>query len=105
MATQLNPRTTERLTGWKSLEPNHRKLITSNKMAAVTKIGVSSLGTEKEISGRCTVTIVPTRKNDCRASSNECTALIVMFVTVKSGAGVDSEGQRNWRFGGKKEDV
>lgn len=49
-ATPLNPHTTERLTGWKSLEPNHTKLITSNKMAAVTKIGVCSslLGTEKK---------------------------------------------------------
>lgn len=41
MATPLNPHTTENLTGCKSLRPNHRKLITSNKMAAVTKIGVS----------------------------------------------------------------
>lgn len=29
-----------RETGWKSPEPNHTKLITSNKMVAVTKIGV-----------------------------------------------------------------
>lgn len=44
------PQTTEKLMGWKSLRPNHRKLITSNKMAAVTKIGVSwsLLGTEKK---------------------------------------------------------
>lgn len=58
-ATALKPHAGEKLTGWKSLRPNHRKLITSNKMAAVTKIGVSSswLGTEKKkITGKCIVT-------------------------------------------------
>lgn len=38
MATLLKHHTTGKLTGWKSLRPNHRKLITSCKMAAVTKL-------------------------------------------------------------------
>lgn len=76
MATTVNPPTTEKLTGWKSLRPNHRKLITSNKMAAVTKIGVSSClpGTEKNLwqvnCDNCKV-IVPTWKNDFGTSSDK----------------------------------
>lgn len=38
---QLEP-TADGLMGWKSQRPNHTKLITSDKMTAVTKIGVSS---------------------------------------------------------------
>lgn len=46
---QLEP-TADGLMGWKSQRPNHTKLITSDKMTAVTKIGVSSslLRTGKE---------------------------------------------------------
>lgn len=58
MATLLNLHTTEKVTGWKSQRPNHRKLITSNKMAAVAKIGVSLslLVTDKKISGTSMMT-------------------------------------------------
>lgn len=35
------------LTDWKSLRPNHRKLITSNKMAAATKIGEPEIAQDR----------------------------------------------------------